>query len=114
MLKTIERFINHLIDFSDKAWHKSLFNYVSYISVVLIIIGYSGVILINPKYVSEAHAFILYYVCLVLLIRFNPYAKKTHFTEFDKHVAFTAGILLFTTTIAKHLTTYETAIMDLF
>ena len=102
----LKRFIDHLINFSDKAWHKSLFNYVSSISVFLIVIGYSGIIFINPKYVSAAHTFIVYYVCLILLIRFNPYAKKTNFTDFDKKVAFTAGIILFTTTIAKQLTAY--------
>ena len=110
----LKRFMNNLVSFSDKAWHKSLFNYVSYLSVVLIIVGYSGILLINPKYTNEAHAFILYYICLVLLIRFNPYAKRSHFTEFDKQIAFTAGILLFTTTIAKHLTALELNIADLF
>ena len=106
LIHPLKRFIDPLIKFSDKAWHKSLFNYVSSISVVLIIIGYSGIIFINPKYVSAAHTFILYYVCLILLIRFNPYAKTSHFTDFDKKVAFTAGIILFTTTITKQLTAY--------
>ena len=59
----LKRFIEQLVSFSDKAWHKSLFNYVSYLSVVLIIVGYSGILLINPKYSDEAHAFILYYIC---------------------------------------------------
>ena len=102
----LKRFIDQLMTFSDKAWHKSLFNYVSSISVFLIVIGYSGIIFINPKYVSVAHTFILYYICLILLIRFNPYATKNNFTDFDKKIAFTAGIILFTTTIAKQLTAY--------
>ena len=105
-MNPLKRFMNHLVDFSDKAWHKSFFKYVSYISTILIIIGYSGIILINPKYISIAHTFILYYICLILLIRFNPYAKQSSFTDFDKKVAFTAGIILFTATIAKQLTVY--------
>ena len=43
----IKKLIHHLINFSDKAWHKSLFNYVSSLSVFLIIIGYSGIIFIQ-------------------------------------------------------------------
>ena len=105
LIDPFKRFINYLVTFSDKAWHKSLFNYVSYLSVIMILLAYSGVILINPKYVNLAHAFILYYVCLILLIRFNPYSKKSHLVKFDKTVAFTAGILLFTSTIATHLFT---------
>lgn len=106
LINPFKKLINYLVVFSDKAWHKSLFMYVSYLSFFFIIIAYSGIILINTKYVSAAHTFILYYVCLILLIRFNPYSQNSNVVSFDKTIGFTAGILLFTTTIAKQITGY--------
>jgi hypothetical protein len=44
-------------------------------------------------------------VCAILLIRFNPYFKGGH-SDFDKKIAFTAGIILFTSVVVSHLTDY--------
>jgi hypothetical protein len=86
------------------AWHKTLFDYVSYLSVLFIIVTYTGVFYINPIYINTIHNCILYYVCAVLLIRFNPYVKHSY-VEFDRKIAFTAGIILLTTIVGHFLTT---------
>uniref|UniRef100_A0A6C0IJJ2 Uncharacterized protein n=1 Tax=viral metagenome TaxID=1070528 RepID=A0A6C0IJJ2_9ZZZZ len=92
--------LDHL--FSNKGWHKIVFDYVSYLSIFFIIVTYTGIFYINPAYVHILNNVLLYYVCAVLLIRFNPYVKHSYL-EFDRKIAFTAGIILFTTIVGQHL-----------
>ena len=86
--------IDYLLSLSNKEWHKTIYYYSSFISIFLIIIAYTGIIYINPNYIRRLHTFILFYVCAILLIRFNPYAKGGH-SDFDKKiVTFTPPITL--------------------
>jgi hypothetical protein len=99
----------HLVDFSTKEWHKNLYSYGSYLSILLILVTYSGVIYVNPAYIHRLHLLLVYYICAILLIRFNPYMKPTcsaGHMEFDRKIGFIAGLLLFTTTIAKQVTEF--------
>ena len=96
-------------------WHKTLFNYMSYLSIFFIIVTYTGLFYINPKYITTVHDYILYYVCAILLIRFNPYVKEDYENQsnvdfatqsnvvFDRKIAFTAGIILLTSIVGQHL-----------
>lgn len=97
--------ISYLLSLSNKEWHKTMYYYSNFISIFLILIAYTGVIYINPIYISRLHTFLLFYVCAILLIRFNPYFKGGQ-SDFDKKIAFTAGIILFTSVIASRLTGY--------
>ena len=97
--------ISYLRSLYNSEWHKTMYYYSSFISIFLIIIAYTGVIYINPLYIERLHTFLLFYVCAILLIRFNPYFKGG-LTDFDKKIAFTAGITLFTSIIASRLTGY--------
>jgi hypothetical protein len=97
--------IDYLLSLSNKEWHKTIYYYSSFISIFLIIIAYTGIIYINPNYIRRLHTFLLFYVCAILLIRFNPYAKGGH-SDFDKKIAFTAGIILLTSVVATHITDY--------
>jgi hypothetical protein len=99
-----KQFLNYLVLISDKEWHKDIYNYSSYLSIILILATYTGVIYINPEYTLVLHNFIVYYVCIILLVRFNPFIKKNplaSYVEFNRNVAFTAGIILLTTAVAK-------------
>jgi len=103
-LHKIKQFLNYLVLVSDKEWHKDIYKYSSYLSIILILATYTGVIYINPEYTLVLHNFLLYYVCIILLVRFNPFIKKNplaSYVEFNRNVAFTAGIILLTTTVAK-------------
>lgn len=98
--------VNYLVAISDKELPKTIYKYSSYLSVVLILITYSGVMYVNPGYASFVHNFFLFYVCVILLLRFNPLVKKSTLAasvEFNRNVAFTAGIILFTTTVFKYV-----------
>jgi hypothetical protein len=99
-----KEFLNYLVVISDKEWHKNIYNYSSYLSIILILATYTGVIYINPEYTLVLHDFIVYYVCIILLIRFNPFIKKNNlasYVEFNRNIAFTSGIILLTTSLAK-------------
>ena len=101
--------INYLVHITNKEWIKSLYDYSNFLYVFFIIITYTGVIYINPIYIHDINRFILYFVCAVLLIRFNPYVTRSHIAnhyEFNRKIAFSAGIIIFTTTVAKQITEY--------
>ena len=99
-------FLNYLATISDKNWHKNIYKYSKYISIALILLTYTGIMYINPMYVNIVHNFLMYYVCVILLIRFNPLInsnKSAIYTEFNRNVAFTAGLILLTTLVTKNI-----------
>jgi len=101
----LKRFLNYLVEVSDKEWHKNIYKYSKYVSIVLILVTYTGIIYVNPQYINIVHNFLLYYVCITLLIRFNPLIKpntSASYVEFNRNVAFTASLILLTTLVAKN------------
>jgi len=102
----LKYFLNYLVDLSDKEWHKNIYKYSNYISILFIIITYTGLMYINPRYISITHTFLLYYVCLTLLIRFNPLIKhntSARHVEFNRSIAFTASLILLTTLVTNNM-----------
>jgi len=103
---------NYLGKLTNNSLHKNIFYYVSFFSIMILLItniGITniGIININPSYINKIHIGLLYYVCFILLIRFNPFIKQTNIisdSKFDRKIAFSAGIILFTTIISKQLT----------
>jgi len=79
--------------------------YGLYTSYFLFFIAFTGIIAISPGYLSTLEDYMKYYVCFFLLLRFNPWVSKNirnkpEEAEFDRRIAFSAGIfLLFTTTL---------------
>ena len=85
----------------ELSWHKKLFLYGNYLSYILFITAFSGVLYISPSHLDTLATVLKYYVCIFLLIRFNPLIKITsRDTEFDRKVAFSAGVFLLLTTTA--------------
>ena len=94
-----------LLSFSNKEWHKTIYYYGNFIAIGLVIIAYTGIIHINPLYIKDVHSFLLFYVCIILIIRFNPYIK-TENSDFDRKIAFTAGVTLLISVVASQVTNY--------
>ena len=100
---------NYLGKLTNNSLHKNIFYYVSFFSIMILLItniGITniGIININPSYINKIHIGLLYYVCFILLIRFNPFIKQTNIisdSKFDRKIAFSAGIILFTTIISN-------------
>ena len=83
-------------------WHKSAYTWGLYLSYALFAVAFTGVLRIDPQYLVGLETAIKYYVCAFLLIRFNPLThKRAHSAataEFDRRIAFAAGVFLLLTT----------------
>ncbi len=88
-------------DFSGKEFHTYLYKYSLFLSTLLLVVGYTGIVFINPKYRNELEMFITYYTCFILIIRFNPYSGVKTFNINDTNFAFHAGILLLLNSISS-------------
>ena len=96
--------------FANTSWHHDFFIYGMYLSYILFIITLTGMLYIDPVYLSTLRIILKYYVCAILLIRFNPFVKRSNKAsdiEFNRRIAFSAGIfLLLTTTVTSIMEGY--------
>lgn len=81
---------------------EKIFYIIVIMSYLLYGLMFAGLYSKAPRYLYLLKMGIKIYVSLFLMIRFNPYAKTT-FTEFDRKIAYTAGIFLFLTTTLTDL-----------
>ena len=59
-----------------------------------------------PKYLEWLKIGVSIYVCLFLILRFNPFRKIPTFNELDQKIAFNAGVFILMTTGAPYIVTY--------
>ena len=95
--------ISSIKDFFNSKWHKQLFVYVLYVSYIMILISLTGAVSWAPEYLSIIQKYIIYYISIILIGRFNPYMNITTFDKYDKRIIFSAGITLLLTTSAVHI-----------
>jgi hypothetical protein len=95
--------ISYIKDFFNSKWHKQLFIYALYVSYIMIIITLTGAFSWAPEYLSIIQNYIMYYISIILIGRFNPYMNITTFDKYDKRIIFSAGITLLLTTSAVHI-----------
>jgi hypothetical protein len=67
---------------------------VSYILIFVSALGYNS----GTKYLQDLDYYVRIYICLFLIIRFNPIFTFKEFTDLDRKIAFTAGVFILTTT----------------
>ena len=92
--------LKHISDFTDIFnWHESVYMTILYSSYILYFIAFTGILSLNPSYLSVLETFIKYYISIMLLIRFNPLVDRK-ITKFDKKLVFTSALLLFISTTA--------------
>ena len=80
-------------------YQEKLFTFSIYATYFLIAAAYLGVSTSAPKYLNDLNFYVKIYVCIFLLLRFNPFRKIDTFTNLDRKIAFSAGVIIFTTTI---------------
>lgn len=68
-----------------------------YLSIILYIFVSIGIFYSAPQYLELVHNIMKTYVSLFLMIRFNPFSIF-ELTNFDKQIAFGAGLTLFGST----------------
>lgn len=101
MFKEIKNTLSYFYDLSTSEWHHKLFIYGLYTSYFLFFIALTGIISLSPAYLTSLEKWIKYYVCFIILIRFNPFIAEKHLknnTDFDRRVAFSAGLFLLLST----------------
>jgi len=86
--------IKQLSSFSNAKWHHDAYTYTLYLSYFILFITFTGVISFSPEYLYIIQLIIRYYIIFILLVRFNPFIKAK-FTDFDRKIAFSAGVFLF-------------------
>tara|TARA_A200000113_G_scaffold219958_1_gene229374 strand:- start:6454 stop:6777 length:324 start_codon:yes stop_codon:yes gene_type:complete len=99
--------LNKLQSYGDKPIHKHAFYVMIYGSYILYAIAFTGILSIDPRYLSTLQMITQIYISLFLIIRFNPFVNKSAMTKLDRRIAYSAGVFLFLSstaaTIAKTL-----------
>jgi hypothetical protein len=80
-----------------------LFDYVVLATYILYIVAFLGLSVSAPQYLSKLDQFLKIYVSMFLVVRFNPFRDAVPFTELDKRIAFSAGMLLITSSFLTQL-----------
>ena len=93
--------LNKLQSYGDKPIHKHAFDLMIYGSYILYAIAFTGILSLNPKYLSTLEMITQIYISLFLIIRFNPFVKKYTMTLLDKKIAYSAGVFLFLSSAAS-------------
>jgi hypothetical protein len=75
-----------------------LFNIFIIVSYSLIILSFFDISQSAQTYLQSLDYYIRIYVCLFLMWRFNPFRSSYEFTNLDRKIAFSAGLLILTTT----------------
>lgn len=93
-----------LHSYGDMSIHKHAIDIMVYGSYVLYAIAFSGILSLNPDYLSTLETITQIYISLFLIIRFNPFVNKSTMTKLDRDMAYKAGILLFLSSAAISVT----------
>ncbi len=90
---------------------EKIFNIFIIISWILIILSTFGLSKRAPQFLENLDYYVKIYICIFLMWRFNPMRTKYQFTELDRKIAFSAGLLIFTTTaLNKYVKYFESNI----
>lgn len=79
--------------------------YYSYIFNGLLVLTYIGIGFTSPKWLSTFDSYLKICIGVFLVYRFNSF-RTIVFEELDRRVAFTAGMILITSTITNVILTY--------
>ena len=85
------------------------------VSWLLIILTFIGVFTEYPQVFDKVAFYMKIYMCLFLIWRFNPirhylFHNKITFTELDRKIAFSAGLIILSTIVIKEYLVYMTSI----
>jgi len=99
---------------------EKVFGFTLFTSYLLIFISAVGLSTSSPVYLANLDYYLRIYICLFLILRFNPLKKyfipsttnpNNDFTNLDRKIAFSAGMFILTTTIINtYLDTLKTYI----
>lgn len=102
-----------LLNLIKNKYHHYLFYFISYIYYILLILAFIGLYNFNEYYLKIFKSIIIYYVCIYLLVMYNPYIYSKKILchdfefEFNRNIIFSSSILLILTTgISDYISYY--------
>ena len=101
--------LNSIKKLVASSWHREIYNNIINISYVFFALAFTGITIVSPSYLNVLEIVTKYYVCFFLLLRFNPLVSKhikytREIAEFDRRIAFSAGVFLILTTTLTNVT----------
>jgi hypothetical protein len=91
-------------DYAQQTWHQKLYLFALYTSYLVLGLSFIGIHYLSPEYEKDLNLFIKYYIAAILLFRFNPFVTTPKHGNFDRQIAFSAGLLLLLTNAGGFLT----------
>jgi hypothetical protein len=74
---------------------------------ILVLLTVLGISKTAPKYLDTIEFYVKIYVCLFLIWRFNPFRQVKKFTNLDKKIAFSSGMIILTTSFLTNILEYK-------
>lgn len=90
------------MDFKLSKYHELFFNIIIFLNYFVYIFTFLGLYNFDPKYLDDFHFYFQLYICLFLIIHFFPF-RKVRLEQVDRRIAFSSGIIIFTTVILNQL-----------
>ena len=92
------------------SFQNHLFTFTIFISYLLIFFSALGLSSSAPIYLKTLDFYLRIYICLFLIIRFNPFNNyfpmfknsNDKFNDLDRKIAFSAGLFILTTSIMNN------------
>jgi hypothetical protein len=101
------------MDFTPATFTNNVLKYYTYLFNFMLISAYIGVGIIKPAWMTTTDYYLKIFASMFLLYRFNPFRERIIVEELDRRVIFTAGVIIFTSTILnKILLSYSDKYMD--
>jgi hypothetical protein len=88
--------------FKLEKYHELFFNIIIFLNYFVYIVTFLGLYKFDPKYLDDFHFYFQLYICSFLIIHFFPF-RKVRFEQVDRRIAFSSGIIIFTTVILNQL-----------
>lgn len=92
--------LDKLQSYGDMPIHKHAIDLMIYGAYALYAVAFTGIVAVDPKYLSTLETVAQVYISIFLMVRFNPLVKKKGMTPLDRNMAYRAGIFLFISSAA--------------
>ena len=93
-------------------YHETFFGILIFLNYFVYIITFLGLYNFNPKFLEDFHFYFQLYICAFLIIHFFPF-RKVKFEHVDRRIAFSSGLIIFTTVILNQLPVAQNALQKI-
>lgn len=92
--------------FKGREWHEKIYLFFYYLAWIMYIFSIIGISSFGLNFFQEVQHYLRIYISLFLIIKFNPWgivSKYGKISNFDRIIAFQAGIFILTTTLLNNI-----------